>query len=238
MTRNALLLPLLAAAVIAAAPLARAQSEAPPAADTSSAAAPAYKPPLRGAPGGRVGGASRSAVLHRTPLPTIELLAPSEQAGLTARPDPTLCFFISRPSRWPMQLTISAPMQPAPVLEVTIPSATAAGVYPLPTGRYGVRLQPGIAYTWSVSIVLDPNAWSHNIVASATLEYDPTLPTPPPAATPLQRISALAGAGLWYDAVAAAVDTENLDRHRALDALLQQVGLRNTLAYEQGAATE
>jgi len=228
-----------AAAVALAARSVLAQSASPPAdAAAGGASLPVYKPPLRGAPGGRVGGASRSAVLHRTPLPIVELIAPADQAGVTAQPAPVLYFFISRPSRWPMQFTISAPMQPAPILEVTISSATAAGIYPLRTAQYNLRLRPGVTYTWSVSVVLDPRAWSHNVVASATLEFDPALPTPPPTGGPVQRVAALAQAGLWYDAITAAVDAENLDRHRAFDALLQQVGLRQAAAFEQGVPTE
>jgi hypothetical protein len=48
---------------------------------SEAGASPVYKPPLRGAPGGRVGGASRSAVRVSAPLPEIELLAPSDHAG-------------------------------------------------------------------------------------------------------------------------------------------------------------
>jgi hypothetical protein len=212
--------------------------QAPPGAEASAASPPVYKPPLRGAPGGRVGGASRSAALRGADLPIIELLAPSDRTGITARPDPTLYFFISRPSRWPMQFTISAPMQPAPVLDVAIPAATAAGIFSIMPARYNARLQQGIVYTWSVSVVLDPNAWSHNVVASATIQYDPGQVATPPTALPEQRAAALAQAGVWYDAVAAAVEAEARDRHVSLDALMQQVGLRHAVAFERGGPTE
>jgi hypothetical protein len=237
--RRLTLLLLAAAATALTVRPALAQSDAhAPVPEQGAGGVPVYKPPLRGAPGGRVGGASRSAVLHRTPLPLVELLAPSDQAGVTAQPAPVLYFFISRPSRWPMQFTISAPGQPTPVIEATIPSATAAGIYPVPTAQYHLRLQPGITYTWSVSVVLDPRAWSHNVVASASLEFDPTLAPPAVSGGPLQRAAQLAQAGLWYDAVAAAAEAAGLDRHRALDALLQQVGLKEAAAFERGVPTE
>jgi hypothetical protein len=199
-----------------------------------AASPPVYKPPMRGAPGGRVGGASRSAVRVSAPLPVIELLAPSDHAGLTATATPTLLFFVSRPVAWPTQFTISAPMQPAPVLEITIPSPGAAGIYALRPGDYGVHLRPGVAYTWSVSIVLDARAWSRNIVASGTIVFDPTINASAAlAAPPPRRAALLADAGLWYDAVAAAADAQNLDRHAALDALIHQVGLREAAGYAQ-----
>lgn len=209
------------AVVVAPAP-APAQNAGPEAAAGQSP--PLYKPPLRGAPGGRVGGASRSAVRLKAPLPRVELLAPADHTGLSASATPTLYFFVSLPVAVPARFTISAPLQAAPVLDVAIPSPPAAGLYPLRLADYRVRLQPGIAYTWSVSLVLDPNAWSRNIVASATILYDPQAGIGAIGGSGAGA-AALAGAGLWYDAVAAAAQAQNLDRHAALDALTREVGL-------------
>lgn len=234
-----LLMALLLAAAAAASPALAQDAKTESAAGPEQARSPVYKPPLRGAPGGRVGGASRSAVRVKTPLPIIELLAPADHAGISASSTPTLYFFVSRPVVWPTEFTISAPMQPAPVLEVRIPSPSAAGIYPLRLTDYRVRLQPGVAYTWSVSIVLDPRAWSRNIVASATIIHDPgiaagaTAGPPPP-----DRVARLAGAGLWYDAVAAAVESENLDRHAAIAALIQQAGLTQAAAFQQAVGRQ
>jgi len=218
--------------------LALAQSTPPsePAPAPDQDAVPDYKPPLRGAPGGRVGGASRGAVRLATPLPTIELLAPNDEAGQTTSATPTLYFFVSQAVAWPTQFTISAPLQPAPVLEVTIPSPRAAGIYALRLADYRARLEPGIVYTWSVSIIVDPKSWARNVVASAAL-----LRVPEDAATasatrdrtPPRRAAAYAAAGLWYDAVAAAAEARNLDRHAALDALMQQVGLTKAADYDR-----
>src|SRR5271155_3605118 len=128
---------------------------------------PAYRPPLRGAPGGRVGGASRGTFKVAAPLPTVELLAPSDHTGLTINPTPSLYFFASGPVPWPTWFTISAPGRPSPLLEVPITAPTAAGVYRLDVAGYGVRLDPGIVYTWSVSAILDPQNRARDIVASA-----------------------------------------------------------------------
>jgi hypothetical protein len=212
--------PLILAAILALAAAAGALAPDPAAAQT-------YSPPLRGAPGGRVGGASRGAIKPPAPLPTIDQLAPADHAGETISAAPTLYYFVSRPVSWPMQLTISAPLQPAPILEVTIPSARAAGIYQLRLADYRTRLDPGIAYTWSVSIILDPQAWSRNIVASAAILRVPPDPATESAASAagLQRAATFASAGLWYDAVAAAFDNRGPDRHAALDRLMEQVGL-------------
>ena len=198
-----------------------------------------YRPPLRGAPGRRVGGASRGTFKVAAPLPTIELLAPSDHAGLSANPAPSLYFFASGPVAWPTRFTISAPGRPAPVLEVAIPAPVAAGIYRVDLADYRLRLLPGIVYTWSVSAILDPRIPARDIVASASLMLSP--PDPAVAAAlavvPATRRAALyARTGLWYDAVAAAVAAEPGDRHAGLDALLRQVGLAGAAAYDRQAA--
>jgi len=219
-----------AAAVAQGLPPAQSPTDEP----AGAAPPPVYKPPMRGAPGGRVGGASRSAVRVSTPLPVIELVAPSDHAGLTATATPTLLFFVSQPVAWPTKFTISAPMQPAPILEITIPSPRAAGIYTLRPGDYGVHLHPDVAYTWSVSIVLDARAWSRNIVATATIVFDPTINAgAAPFVSPRRRAALFADAGLWYDAVAAAADAQHLDRRAALDALIRQADLSEASHYVQ-----
>ncbi len=196
----------------------------------------AYKPPPRGAPGGRVGGASRGTVKVTIPLPTIELLAPDGHTGLTTSATPTLYFFVSRPIIWPTQFTISTPTQPNPILEVNVPAPREAGVYSLRTADYHIRLEPGVLYIWSVSVILNPKARSRDVVASASLlrtAPDPALETAPPS----RRAALFAQAGLWYDAVAAAAETAALDHHVALDALMNEVGLVEPARYDRQVAS-
>jgi hypothetical protein len=209
----------------------------PPVAAPDNGGGAVYKPPLRGAPGGRVGGASRGAATGS--LPTIELIAPADHTGETASAAPTLYFFVSQPVSLPMQFTISAPLQAKPLLETTLTSPAARGLYALRLGDYHVQLSPGVIYTWSVAAIVDPQNWSRNVVASATIQRmtpDGSLDGAVLAATPLRRVALLAGAGLWYDAVAAAAEAENLDRHATLDALLEQVDLRDAAAADRALA--
>jgi Domain of Unknown Function (DUF928) len=197
---------------------------------------PAYRPPLRGAPGGRVGGASRGTFKVAAPLPTVELLAPSDHTGLTVSPTPSFYFFVSGPVTWPTRFTISAPGRPDPLLDVPIPAPTAAGIYRLDVAGYRVRLDPGIVYTWSVSAILDPQIRARDIVASANVML--TAPAADIAcgldtASPARRAALCAQEGLWYDAVAAAVAAEPYDGHTALDALMNQAGLDEAAAYDR-----
>jgi len=219
---------------------ARAQNDTPAAAqDETPPSEPAYKPPPRGAPGGRVGGASRGTTKVAAPLPTIDLLAPDGHTGLTISTSPTLYYFASKPISWPTQFTISTASQPRPLIEVNIPTPQQPGVYAIRTADYPVRLEPGIVYTWSVSVILNPKARSRDIVASASLMRtvaEPTVEAALRAASPNRRAAILAQAGLWYDAVAAAAETASLDRHAALDALMTEVGLLEPATYDRQTA--
>jgi hypothetical protein len=198
---------------------------ATPTAPLEAAPPPVYKLPLRGAPGGRIGGASRGTIKPATPLPIIDLIALEDHSGLTTSAMPILYFRVSRRVDYPMRLTISAPRQPLPIIEANIPSPPAAGIYGIRLADYRVRLEPGIVYTWSVSVILKPGAPSRDIVASASLLRVPAdlkIDDVARAASPAHRPALLAEAGLWYDAVAAAVV---LDRQTALEALMSEVGL-------------
>jgi uncharacterized protein DUF928 len=187
---------------------------------------PVYRPPLRGAPEGRVGGGSRSASAAATTLPNVELIAPANHSGFTADRQPTLYFFVSHPVQGPMQFTIRAPLRPSPVIEVTVPAPRTGGFYALPLSSYGVSLQPGVVYTWSLSVLLDPQSWSRNIVASAPIVCDPTLARSSPVAIdPAQRAAYFSEMGLWYDAITAAVELKRRGTNSAIAALLRQGGL-------------
>jgi hypothetical protein len=203
---------------------------------TAPAGGALYKPPLRGAPGGRVGGASRGA---GSTAPTIELIAPANHTGQTASATPVLYFFVSQPIAAPTQLTISAPLQPAPMLETTLASPPGRGLHAVRLSDYHVQLQPGVIYSWSISAVTDPKDWSRNAVASATIErvaLDPQLDSAVRAAQPAGRAALFARAGLWYDAIASAAETASLDRHAALDELLTEGGLAEPASFDRSAA--
>jgi hypothetical protein len=165
------------------------------------------------------------------PLPTIDIIAPDGHSGLTTNAAPTLYFYISRRVTYPTRLTISTPGQPAPVIETNIASPQGAGIYAIRLGDYRVRLDPGVVYTWSVSVILNPSAPSRDIVASASLLRilpDPNLDAALHTAPSARRAALLADVGLWYDAIAAAAD---LDQHATLNAMMNEVGLVEPARY-------
>src|SRR5207253_604434 len=93
---------------------------------STTAAAPAYKPPLRGAPGGRVGGGTRGT--GRETSFVLSVLAP-DHTGLTASEQPSLYWFISRPTAFPVEISIVDPSATEPLLEAQLPPPIEPGVH-------------------------------------------------------------------------------------------------------------
>ena len=194
-----------------------------------SAAASVYKPPLRGAPRGRIGGGTRGVGSDTIVL---SVLAP-DHAGLTASDQPSLYWSISTATSYPVELTIMDPRRIEPVLETRLPGPIEAGLHRVRLADHGVRLDPDVAYRWYVAVVVDPDRRAKDVLAGGVIERVTASPQL------LQRVAQARGEqvpaiyaadGLWYDALTAAsdlVDAAPADpvRRQQRDALLREVGL-------------
>jgi len=205
------------------------RGDAQPKAATTTAAVPTYKPPLRGAPGGRVGGGTRGSGRE---VFVLTVLAPDHSA-LTVSEQPALYWFISNATSLPIEVTVMDLRTTQPVLETRLPAPVTPGVHRIRLADHGVRLEPGVPYRWFVTIVPDSNRRSRDILAGAAIER-----VEPPAGLPAklaqsrkeEAASVYAEAGVWYDALAAiseqidsAPNDSALRKQRA--TLLTQVGL-------------
>jgi hypothetical protein len=192
-------------------------------------AAPVYKPPLRGAPGGRVGGGTRGTGRE---VFVLSVLAP-DHTGLTVNEQPSLYWFISSPTSTPVEVTLIDPQGTQPLLETRIPPPVQPGVHRIRLADYGVRLAPSAAYRWFVAVVPDSGRRSKDILAGGAIER---VEVPEGLRAKLAQAGKgelpflYAEAGLWYDALAAISDLIEsapqdpaLRRQRA--ALMAQVGL-------------
>jgi hypothetical protein len=196
----------------------------------SAAAAdmPEYIPPVRSAPGGRVGGSTRGP---GTP-PTLSALAP-DHTGLTIQEQPSLYWYLSKPTSYPIEFTIIDDRAIQPLIERRLSGSLQPGMQRVRLAEYGLRLSVGVLYRWSVALVVDPDNRSRDVIAGGAIER-----IAPP--TELRAKLARAGktrapylyaeAGLWYDALAAISDLidaapndQVLRQERA--SLLEQVGL-------------
>jgi hypothetical protein len=202
---------------------------------------PVYKPPQRGTPdgtrgGGTRGGGTRGGGVRGTDQAfTVSVLAPKDM-GMTTQDQPTLYWFLSKSISKPIEFTLVDDRTNKTVLETTIKPPFNAGIQRIRLTDYGVRLGPG-RYEWTVALVLDPERRSQDIGAGGWLEVAQG-PKPSPNGTPDYR--ALAGEGLWYDAVAtlsdlidASPNDSTLRNHRA--SLLKQVGLVDAAEFEMQA---
>ena len=88
------------------APSPAAQSTAP----APGAPAPVYKPPPRGAPGGRMGGGTRGI----SGAAVVSILAP-DHVGLTMQEQPSLHWFVTQDVSSPLEITLIEPDRTPPL---------------------------------------------------------------------------------------------------------------------------
>ena len=190
---------------------------------------PVYTPPKRGAPGGRIGGATRG--IQREVF-LLSVLAP-DHSGFTTSEQPSLYWFISKSTSLPVELTVMDPQGVQPILETRIPAPVEAGVHRIRLSDYNVRLASGAAYRWFVSVVPDADRRSKDITAGGAIErveMPEGLQAKVAQAGKSDLPSIYAEAGLWYDTVGAISELiEAAPQDQALrkqrTALLTQVGL-------------
>ncbi|MDH5515163.1 MAG: DUF928 domain-containing protein [Gammaproteobacteria bacterium] len=208
------------------------------AAEPPAAGFPIYKPPLRGTPAARVGGGTRG---EGDDVPAIYVLAP-EHTGLTSQPQPVLYWYLSNAIEAGYEFVLIADGEYEPLVEIKLTGVETAGIQRIALADLGVSLKPDVQYQWSVTIVMDAQQRSGDVLASGMIEY-----IKPPAAIMTrvanargeERIRHYAGAGLWYDALQSLDEqiksqpgTGRLQQVRA--SLLKQVGLDKVAAAAGG----
>ena len=208
-------------------PAKRREAAPPP---KTSDAGPEYVPSQRGTPGGRVSGAGRGGTGRD--IFVLSVLAP-DHTGLTIREQPTLYWFISKPTPLPVEITITDPSADPPMLQTRLKSTVDRGVHRLRLTDHDIRLVSGVAYQWSVAVIPDVDRRSRDILASGMIERvepEGSLVSKLAQANAQERIFAYARAGIWYDALGAVSDL--IERSPADQtprsfraALLKQVGL-------------
>lgn len=190
---------------------------------------PRYQPPADAKPGGRIDGTVRG---HQGDVPTVFVLAPKDHIGLTMEAQPSLYWYLSEPTTHPLTFTMTTAEAIQPLVEMVLDPPREAGVQEIDLKKLGMILKTGLTYRWFITLTLDPDSPSSDIVAGASVErvnfveaqliYLPAAQARDPVA--------LAKAGLWYDTLEAVSqqiqdlpDDEHLRQQRA--ALLEQVDL-------------
>jgi uncharacterized protein DUF928 len=192
---------------------------------------PVYSPPSRGAPGGRIGGGTRGG----QNVFVLSVLAPDHSAFTTTE-QPSLYWFISKPTSLPVELTVMDPQGIKPILETQLSSPTKAGIQRVRLADYNVHLAPGAAYRWFVAVVPDADRRSKDILAGGAIErvnLQEDVKAKVAKASDKDLPFVYAQAGIWYDALKSISDLidaapQNQDLHNQRAALLKQVGLPST----------
>ena len=193
---------------------------------------PVYKPRKQDSPRARIGGQTRGA---ETDTPVLIALVP-DHVGFTIKNDPSLCWYISQQTSKPVMFTVVDSRGIRPILERSLPTPVRAGIHCVRLRDYGVDLKEQEPYRWFVTLILNPNIPSQDIVAGGTIERIPfdeacTLGMPCSwGACEREAIYRYADSGLWYDAVSCLVELIEHDQdkdtfHKILDHLLKQSGV-------------
>ena len=190
---------------------------------------PIYQPPKLGKPARTVGGGSRGS---RDKVPALFVVAP-EHVGQTSSAKPSLFWFVDRvpDSSIRVEFTLLDEDSVEPLVETVLPNPKRAGVHRIRLSDYGVELDPGSEYEWSVSLVLDPNERSKDIVATSWIDRIPESgELKSRIASEGATATVFAEEGLWYDAIGALSDEIDADPGNVQLAeqradLLRQVGL-------------
>ena len=199
-----------------------------------SATVPVYKPPPRGAPGGRVGGGTRGT----DQTFTLSVLAPTH-TGQTLQEQPVLYWYLSKAISSPIEFTL-ADDSIKPLVETQIKPPFQPGVQKVRLADYGVHLVPGKLYKWFVTLVVDPDRRSKDVLAGGAIERvasPEALAAKLPSDDKRKAAYAYAESGIWYDAIATLSDLveaspQDKALHQQRASLLEQAGLAEIAEYD------
>jgi len=192
---------------------------------TGQGEAPDYDPQPRGKPRDRV----KTGVRGGRALPIPLVLSPDHLAD-TASPVPSLFWYIDRapPAQVKIIFTLSEDEGMEPLVEIQLAPVQRAGIQRIRLAEFGVNLDLGVEYQWSVALSPDAGGRSGDVF---TTGYIRRVATPPELTSELKlaSVNTYASLGLWYDALEAASDAvdaapADLVRRSQRNALLRQAG--------------
>lgn len=198
---------------------------------------PVYTPPKKLTPRARVGGTLRGTDGKD---PEIVALVP-DHVGMTVKQTPTLNWFLSKPTSYPLYFTLNDIDKTQPVYEGTLPSPKQEGVQSIDLKMLGITLKPNAQYKWFVSARPNPSSPSQDIVAGGMIErceFSECVTIQDVVLTCDEAsVSVNAKHGLWYDAMACLcnlIDAKPADQslRRLRAKLLRAVGLHGVAEWD------
>ena len=190
---------------------------------------------------GRFPQGRRSAGSAPTPL----ALAPGH-VGLTVQESPALYWFMPARADHRIEFVLAAPYAIDPVLMLKMKAPVAPGFHAVSLGDHGVTLDPGVAYRWSVTLVLDEDQRYRDVTGGGVIARIPpsaTLRAEIEKAGPGAAGHTYAANGLWYDAldfvsqrILERPGEPSLRSRRA--EFLEQAGLQTAADYDRRATED
>jgi len=195
-----------------------------------------YRPPLRGAPAGRIAGGTRGL---NTQFPYLCSLVP-EHVGLTTSKQPSLYYFLSDATTFPLEFTIIEKQAVYPLVETRIQLPRTAGIHVINLADYNKNLKIDTQYRWFIAVVQDDEHRCKDILAAGAVEWvaaSAALKTRLEDTSNTEKAAIYAETGIWYDSLASisnAIDKHpgELDLHQQRASLLEQIGLPEVAQYE------
>jgi hypothetical protein len=200
-----------------------------------------YIPPKKLTPRARVGGGLRGTDGKD---PVLEALVP-DHVGHTIKKSPTLNWFISKPTEYPLKFTLIDTRSVTPIHEGEILSPDHAGVQSIKLSDWNLVLEPDVQYRWYISAIRDQDSPSKDIVVGGIIErceFNTCLvEMQPDLSCNQQSIRSNAASGFWYDAVSClcdliTTDPQDASFRRMRAALLKQVGLNGVAEWDLKSA--
>ena len=190
-----------------------------------------YVPPKTDKPVKFTGGATRGSDKK---IPLMFALTP-EHVGQTVSAQPSLFWYIDRvpDASMGIEFTLFDQDSDEPEVEATLAAPGRVGIQRIRLADYGVELKPGAEYEWSVTLIVDPEKRSKDVVVTGwidRIEHSGKLTARLGSEGDAQTAAIFAEEGIWYDSFAALNDQidgnpggENLLTQRI--EVLRQVGL-------------
>jgi hypothetical protein len=203
---------------------------------------PQYKLRKESTPRARVGGSLRGG---DGTTPVVVALVP-DHVGLTVKTQPSLCWYVSKKTSLPATFVLVDPRAIRPVLEVTLPVVNNPGVQCVLLKDYGVSLEEAQQYRWAITLILDPEGPSGDMVSGGMIERIPfeescLLGLPCTWTCGKEAVNRYAEAGLWYDAMSCLhelieADPNDLTLRKKRATLLKQIDLPEVVQYDLRAS--
>jgi hypothetical protein len=151
-------------------------------------------------------------------LPTITLLTPNQNSILTARPQTTLYWHLSKGTAEKITVTITADDEVEPLLEHIVQKSNS-GIHNLKLAGFNIMLQPDKEYEWSVCAHEKNQPCTQ--IAKSLIQFSANFVINNKG-NPMENAKIFASNGIWYDALEELMEASLKTEAREL---LNQVGL-------------